>query len=238
MQRMIVCFSILLGSLASPCHAAIIYSNDFETNTVGFSAGTQNTFFNGVSNSQFLGKFSGTNPSSTNLSLSGLQAGNTYTLTFDLYAGVTLDGSNPSVGPDVFTVTAGTTTLLDASFGNFPGVASHRQTYSDATPLGDGGLFDGQTGIDALGGYRKSSIYRFDGIGPNPIFTFVATGTTETISFVSNGLQHAGDEFFAIDNVVVTGSDVVPEPTTLAIWSMLGGIGLVAGRRRRKRGTT
>ncbi len=50
--------------------------------------------------------------------------------------------------------------------------------------------------------------------------------------FIGRGTDY---ESLAIDNVLLTTPDAaVPEPTTLAIWGMFGGLGLVAARRRRR----
>ena len=65
--------------------------------------------------SQFLGRFSG---GSDTLNLSGLTAGKTYTLKFDLYIIDGWVGTNTSGGPDTFQVSANGTTLLNAAFSN------------------------------------------------------------------------------------------------------------------------
>jgi MYXO-CTERM domain-containing protein len=50
--------------------------------------------------------------------------------------------------------------------------------------------------------------------------------------FIGRGTDY---QSLSIDNVLLTTPDApVPEPTTLAIWGMLGGLGLVAARRRRR----
>jgi choice-of-anchor C domain-containing protein len=58
--------------------------------------------------------------------------------------------------------------------------------------------------------------------------TFVAVSETTSLQFRDLGITAWG---VALDNVSV---DAVPEPTTLAIWGTLGGLGLIAARRRRK----
>ncbi|MGA2930370.1 MAG: pre-peptidase C-terminal domain-containing protein, partial [Solirubrobacteraceae bacterium] len=65
--------------------------------------------------SDFLGRFSG---GSDTLNLTGLTAGQSYTLTFDLYIIDNWVGTNPSGGPDTFQVSANGTTLLNAAFSN------------------------------------------------------------------------------------------------------------------------
>ena len=56
----------------------------------------------------------------------------------------------------------------------------------------------------------------------------LVTGTPSGTGFtdIAGGLSHS---------LALTSDNVVPEPSTLAIWSALGGIGLIAARRKRKR---
>jgi len=42
---------------------------------------------------------------------------------------------------------------------------------------------------------------------------------------------------FVIDDLHFGGTVVIPEPSSIAIWSVIGGIGLIAGRRKRRRKT-
>ena len=52
----------------------------------------------------------------------------------------------------------------------------------------------------------------------------------------NSGLNRGADRhLYAISSVLTAPNTAVPEPTTLAIWSLLGGIGLVVGHRRRRR---
>ncbi len=61
---------------------------------------------------------------------------------------------------------------------------------------------------------------------------FVATSTAHEISFSPGGT--VGSSYLSIDGISMT--RVIPEPTTVVIWALLGGIVLIArhGRRRRK----
>lgn len=231
--RFVVCAAAFLCVGQSSLTAGMVYFNDFETNTAGFSAGSQQSLPTaGGGSSNYLGYFSVTSRSST-LTVNGLISGMTYNLTFDLFTGDTLDGSDPANGPDRFSVTIGGTSVLDATFSNSMAL---QQTYSDATPLG-GSLVTGQTGADAIVPSNDpnwmSAIYYFDGVAGNPLFSFVATGTSETIVFAANGggQQAASDEFFAIDNVAVSS---VPEPSSMVLFglAMVGGIGLRFRQRR------
>jgi len=65
-------------------------------------------------------------------------------------------------------------------------------------------------------------------------FPVTATSSTTTVTF---GFQQ-DDTFFNFDDASLTeSSGAVPEPSTLIIWSLLGGVGAVFPWRRRKRTT-
>ena len=217
-----VASGIALLALTLSANAAVVFSNNFESNTTGFSAGTQqllpvdNLGFGSANKSNYLGLFDFNDV--IELSLSGLTPGTTYGVSFDLFGGLTLDGN--SFGPDRFTVSAGLGTgvafvassapFLDATFANFPGSV---QTYSDATPTGgvSGTTFGILTGADVsfIGDTAtRYGIYYFShGPATNPQLSFIAPGPSTTLRFAASGLQPEGDEFFAIDNVIITGPD-------------------------------
>jgi hypothetical protein len=121
-----------------------------------------------------------------------------------LYIGGTWDGSG-SFGPDFFSLNSSSAgALVNVTFVNdFPigGGSGKTQTYSDATPLGDGGDFTGRTGADVV---RGEPIYYFGHGAGNPLLSFTANSTTETLTFSSVDAQSLSDEFFAIDNVAVS----------------------------------
>jgi hypothetical protein len=182
----------------------IVYSNDFETNTTGFDVTPTETLPSDADGgvSKYLGQRS---PISTNavLTLVGLTPGATYRLAFDLYVGGTWDGSG-TFGPDPFTVTSSSSgVLVNATFRNgFPkDDPTPSQSYSDGTPLDDGGLFPTRAGADVK---NDEAIYYFGHGAGNPVLSFKAQAATETITFHSVDAQGVGDEFFALDNVVVT----------------------------------
>ena len=192
------------GSSSPAPTKTIIYSNDFETNTAGFDIADTQFLPNDSTGggSTYLGRRTpGSNL--TVLTLTGLTPGAIYNLAFDLYIGGTWDGSL-SFGPDTFTLsTSSSGILVNATFRNaFPiGNPTPSQTYSDATPLGNGGLFRTREGADVELG---EPIYHFGRGAGNPLLSFTAAGTTEVITFRSVDAQGINDEFFALDNVVVS----------------------------------
>ncbi|MBT3332081.1 MAG: PEP-CTERM sorting domain-containing protein [Rhodospirillaceae bacterium] len=216
--------------ISASANAAIVYSNDFETNSDGFNVSDRNTF----SSSTFLGRQGGSYTAV--LTLNGLTAGAEYDLAFDLFIGGTWDGSL-SFGPDYFILNSSSSgDLVNATFRNgFPiGADDSGQTYSDATPLGGATLFGSREGADVIAG---EPTYFFGHGAGNPMLSFIAGGTTEFLTFRSVDYQGIGDEFFALDNVVVSTDTVtptVPVPAALPLLTTaLIGLGF-AGYRRRK----
>ncbi|MBC8139315.1 MAG: hypothetical protein H8F28_25855 [Fibrella sp.] len=229
------------GCLATLCyataaHAQVVYSNDFETNTNGFTSAstslqpTDGQGFGVSPESAYLGRFSN---GTVSLALTGLEIGTTYTVEMDLFIGATWDG-----GGDVFQLGVdGGSFLVNSSFGNFG-----NQSYSDATPAtGPGSSFAPLTGADFLNfGANNSlrySIYYFSKGAGNPVLQFIPTATTAQLNFIGTGLQEVTDEYWAVDNVVVRGPGVVAVPeagTTglLAIGGSFVGIGAIVARRR------
>ncbi|NLS93988.1 MAG: PEP-CTERM sorting domain-containing protein [Planctomycetaceae bacterium] len=67
-----------------------------------------------------------------------------------------------------------------------------------------------------------------------PFQTFTEMITVSAASSVQITFEGIGSDNMGmlLDNVKL--ENAVPEPTTLAIWSALGGLGLIAARRRRK----
>ena len=229
MKRLIGVLFVAASSVLaiSPAGAGVVYSNDFETNTDGFDVMDTSSQFSDEmgGTSTFLGIASPPTTSAV-LTLTGLNPGTTYYLAFDLALGGSWDGSL-SFGPDFFSLTttpAGT--LIDATFRNgFPiGDPTPGQTYSDATPLGDGGLFRTREGADVELGTPVYFFGRGDG-NPNP--SFVAADTIETVSFTATDAQGVSDEYFALDNVEVT---TVPEPAHVLL--LLTGALVLLGRGR------
>lgn len=233
-----------LAALASPAPAAIVYSNDFEANTAGFDTASTTTLQTTADpagpTSTYLGRFSN---DSAVLSLTGLTVGAQYTVAFDLFIGASWDGNNVGVGPDEWLLTVGGATpetLVNTTFQNLnASEQAQGQNYSDTNPIG-AGSFAAQTGADvayfsAPSFFDRYAIYYFSHGAGNPVLTFTATGANVTLTFAGNNLQDVGDEFWALDNVVVTGpaANAVPAPGGLGLLAV-GGLGLQAGRLRRR----
>jgi len=224
-----------LGFSLATVNAATTFTNDFEAGTTGFTAGTQQTLpadnagFGSAVTSKYLGLFDSND--FTDLTLA-LTPGTQYTVSFDLFAGRSLDGTL-GVGPDRFTLAAGvlsgstfspTTTLVDATFANIGAT----QSYSDTTPTaGLVGSNASLTGADisfsAGGTFGNYGIYFFSHGAGNPTLTFIAPAPSTTLRFAASGLQTEDDEFFALDNVIVTtpdqGNRVPDSGTTMVLFA-------------------
>ncbi len=226
---------------------SLVNANGAPYNGLGASIGK----VGGVSNSEIV-----------NLNLTGLVAGAVYNVQFDLLIGGSWDGSAGGYGPDQWSFAANGTRLIDATFSNvlvgYNGGANSPQTYSDATPLG--GLSDvtfaPQAGADASfittqsnGNYAYDyGIYRFgQGVG-NPLLSFVATDTTATLEFArssgfANGPADSADEYWALDNIVVSGAagetttSSVPDASSTTVLLALG-LGAIGFARRQSQTVT
>lgn len=229
---------------ATPAPAAVVYSNDFESNTTGFNTASTTTLEttatpagSGGATSTYLGRFAN---DSAVLSLSGLTAGTVYRVEFELFIGASWDGNTNGVGPDLWSLTVGggtPTTLVDTTFQNLnANEQAQSQNYSDTNPIGTGN-FASQTGADVAftGGdfFARYAIYYFSKGTGNPVLTFTASGPDVTLTFAASNLQGVADEFWAIDNVVVESLTpaAVPAPGGLGLLAV-GGVAALARRRR------
>lgn len=260
-------------------HAAMIYQNDFETNTNGFTAGgvipslnrtslpTDGAGMNSTNRSNWLGKIgagiakSNTREEIVTLQLSGLSAGTTYDVAFDLLIGASWDGSATFYGQDSWRFSVDGTKLVDTTFsdGNGSNMGAYSpQCYSDTTYLTTTSKsttycnkprFTGAEyywSANQSGNYANDySVYFFGSGNGNPMLSFVAMGSSAVLEFArytkSTGSgSDSGDEYWALDNVKVTGPDIqsinaIPEPGTLVLLA-LGLLGLGAARSRKEQG--
>ena len=261
MRTNFLCVVALLALFfAAEAPAAIIYQNDFESNTNGFNSTsttvlpTDNGGFSSPNTSTYLGQFN--NPTIT-LTLNGLNVGATYNLSFDLFIGRSWDGNadfdfdgTPNVGPDHWSLTAtgtNTATFIDTTFMALVPtdnvLNNYTQNYSDSNPIGPGanGQFAGADVVFTAGNvpgdwHNRYGIFYFGHGAGNPNPSFVADSSTVLLSFTGSNLQDINDEFWAIDNVRVDSEELVavPEPAAITIWSV-GAFGCAIAAYRRKR---
>ncbi len=221
-------------ALGGSAVGATIYSNTFEANATGFTNGgtlpaltraSLPTDAGGLASpnqSMWLGQL-GQNinknsgiPEIVDLVITGLAPGATYTVAFDLLVGASWDGAAGGYGPDGWYFAVDGTRLVDTIFSNGDqGVdygAYSPQRYTD-THYTDPNLPDvaAYTGAEywkkqgpGYSGYY--GIYYFSHGAGNPVLTFVAAGTTATLEWArTSGSGDSADEYWALDNVVVTG---------------------------------
>ena len=264
---------LVLTLAASHAAAAQVYSNNFEsagsennnlsasgtlTTLSRFSRPTDGGGLGSANQSMWLGALGsgvakGSGPETVTLSLSGLTAGSTYNVAFDLLIGSSWDGSAGYYGPDRWSFSAvgssSTTKLIDATFSNC-GLSNELcgayspQSYSDATPLaGPSGVFAAETGADYFWDYsydysQDYGIYYFGHGTGNPMLSFIADGSTQSLVFQREvGPGDSDDEYWALDNIVVTGDVAAPvatpEPASIALLAT-GLVGIGAWSRRRR----
>lgn len=197
-------FVLMLGPLAHGDQT--IFSNNFETNMVGFTASgaltnltstnlpTDGGGLGSVNQSMWLGRLgygvpkSQANTEIVNLTLSGLTPGQTYIVAFDLLVGASWDGAASGYGPDGWYFAVNGTRLVDTYFSNGDqGIdygAYSPQRYSDSSYADPNGpnlpAFTGAEFFRKEGpGYSGYyGIYYFSHGTGNPVLTFIATNTS------------------------------------------------------------
>jgi len=254
-------------AISSPASAQTIYTNDFESNTAGFTnAGVLPSLtrtslpsdgggLGSLNQSMWLGRLgegvakSTSNTEIVNLAVSSLTPGQAYTVAFDLLIGASWDGAAVGYGTDAWYFSVNGTRLVDTMFSNgdqgrdYGAYSPQRYTdthYADPNPPDVGAYtgaeFSRRNGPGYSGYY---GIYYFSHGTGNPNLTFTASGATAMLEWARySGGQNfgdSGDEYWALDNVVVT---VVPEPSSVTILAsvflMIGGIRFSQLRRRAK----
>lgn len=212
---------LLCAALPISAFAQVVYSNDFELNTAGFSAGgvlpalsratlpTDSSGPASTSTSTWLGKVGDGVAKSAfateivKLDLLGLVAGTTYQVNFDLLIGASWDGAANFFGSDLWRLTANGNILVDTSFANgAQGInfgAYSPQRYTDQNYINPNGADVARfTGADQswsanqAGNYAADyAIYYFGRGAGNPNLSFVASGTAALLEFSRFGT--AGD---------------------------------------------
>lgn len=246
-------FSILSLSAS----AATVYFNDFQ-GTIGdewtttaasgiHTASAPNPDYAGTR--LFLGEYGN---DTLTLSLGGLAAHATATVSFSLYLIRSWDGNDTTVvngdplGPDLWSLgVAGGPSLLSASFSNgnpvagqsyspFPGALSCNTGYNASYPAGTFNPMTGAAECYSLGytftdanvtNEHMDSVY-------NLSFMFAHNDSDLALNFSGVGLQGLADESWGLDNVHVEVSAV---PVPAAAWLFGSGLlGLIGVARRRR----
>jgi len=200
---------------ADKAEAVVIANENFEGGATGWSDNTTTIGNAALGNVEFLGRFGGTGGAQTifkTFALSGSQT--QVTINFDFFEIDSWDGESFLVFVD-----DGLVINDPFSFGSNDNPASAVQLSGAPAPLGFLGFVD-QT-------FRYTIV-------------FATTGTSLKLGFGSTLDQSITDESFGIDNVLIRsnfaggGGDPIPEPASLAIFS-LGLLGLGLARRRRQK---
>ena len=164
-----------------------------------------------------------TNNEIVDLMLNNLIPGQTYTVAFDLLIGGSWDGAADYYGPDGWYFAVNGTRLVDTYFSNgdqnIDYGAYSPQRDSDSTyanpngpdhPAFTGAEFYKKQGPSYSGYY---GIYYFSHGTGNPVLTFTAANSTVTLEWAryitTNNFDSYGDEYWALDNVLVTTTGLV-----------------------------
>jgi hypothetical protein len=258
----------LLFALPRVATAEVIFSNDFESNTSGFSNGgvlpsltrtslpTDGGGLGSPNQSMWLGRLgegvgkSTANQEIVNLTVSGLTPGVTYTVVFDLLIGRSWDGAAGGYGTDAWYFSVDGTRLVDTMFSNGnQGVdygAYSPQRYTDANYANPNGpdvpAFTGAEFSRREGpGYNGYyGIYYFSHGTGNPMLTFTAGGTSAALQWARySGGANFGDS--GDEYWALDNVEVarpVPEPSSLVSIAMAIVLNLVHPLRRSRRSFT
>jgi hypothetical protein len=160
--------------------AGAVFQDDFEgASRPEWSSATRDNSYPGTF-SQFLGRIGN---SRSELTLTGLEPGAAYKITFDLYVLDSWDGSNAGIGPDTFRVLVDGAAVLDRTISQFDGPQTWDRPADVKGQLGFSGWAD--------------SIFR-----QVPV-RFTASASTVVLGFEGANLQEINDESWGIDNVSV-----------------------------------
>ena len=185
----------------------------------------------GPAGNQFGGNFLRSATGNTvTLQLNNLPSHDTITLEFLFAAIDSLDGTGKFPAGDYFRIVFDGAILFSESFAN----AASYQTQSYVSPPGVELARRVDLGFQGPGGYYTDSAYN---LGADPRFAnFAHTGPSATIDFFiyGEGNQDLNDESWAMDNLRVGVTTVVPVPA--AVWLFGSGLlGLIGVARKRSR---
>lgn len=213
-----------MGALAQ---AGEVYSQDFE-GAAPFSNWSSSNIVTPSSGGKFLGRIAGNDNVTFDLGTqTGITGLNQYTVSFDLNAIGTLDGSDSIWGSDKFEFgVSGQPKLFSETFANW----KYDQSFGgQSQPSGAFGFQSGSAAVNSLGlteyptDLGLDSTYKLS-------FTFEHDGPL-VLSFGANGLESFDNESFGIDNLKVSATPV-PEPTSMAVLG-LGAIAMLARRKKK-----
>jgi hypothetical protein len=206
----------LLGMLAAPASAQVVFEDDFNSGSAQPNWSTPSVF-TAPSGETLLGRFDNT---TVTLTLADLPSHDAVELSLRLWIMNTMDGNEPiSIGVE------GGALLLNTTFANFTGGG---QFYPN--PLNVGPMSPAGTG--SIGGSNPLQMAPINGLdmgstGYDLSFTFSHDAPSLTLSFSGTGMQGVGDESWGLDNVRVK---VIPAPGAALTLASAMALGL---RRRR-----
>lgn len=222
--------------------AATVLFEDFEDSTVGYSllpaTGEVSDGFG-----DFYGRVGTTGLTvGTFYELNNVQDGN-------FFAAMDTDGDVPTTVVQLDWVGLDITNLSDIQFSGFfaeDDDGPTNQDWDDDSSVIfsfqiDGGGYQNLIAIEAVGGTNSAPAFDldFDGFGDGAEITdtftqyFASIGGTGTALDLRITLSNltAGDEDFAFDNIMVTGT-AVPEPSSIAILGLIAGTAGIRMRRK------
>lgn len=259
-----IALMLLLFAMPSIAAAAVIFSNDFESNTNGFtpsgslvaltrtSLPTDGGGLASANQSMWLGRMGSGVPKSgaideiVTLNISGLIPGVEYSVAFDLLVGASWDGSAGFYGPDSWRFAVDGTPLVNTTFTN--GNAGQEygayspQRYSDTTYTSligpDYGKFTGADASFTTGSCCNYGlhygIYSFGRGAGNPELIFTAAGTDAVLEFARFGNTTDSGDEYWALDNVQV-ARLVPEPSSLVSFTMAIVLSLVRPMRRVRR---
>lgn len=239
-MKRLLCFCFV-AAVASARADVIVFSTDFDTTIppeispgVATLTGVQGYAGLGPAGNQFSGRFLRSPTGSVvTLSLTGLPAHNAISLSFLFAAIDSLDGTGVFPAGDFFKVTLDGNQIFRESFAN----ALPTQIQSYVPPLGVTLARRVDLGFSGPGGFFTDSAYY---LGADPVFQNIPhTGSTATFTFQIEGpgIQPLSDESWAMDNLRVSVTQPIPEPSILTMFSLgvLGLFGFAWRQRHRQR---